>query len=632
MRKLSLLILTILLPMLANADDVEIDGIYYNLDAENKTAVTTKYENYNSIEVVIPESVNYDGVTYTVTSIGAHSFYSLPDLISLTIPSSVTSIGDQAFCYNHDLSVVVSEITEPFAIGADVFYNYWGEFTQATLYVPEGTKAKYEATDGWNLFKNIVEGIPPSQMNIGDTFTRKNIDYVVIGTDPLEVQVGGGTYEKQGTYYYNTGDINIPAIVIGNDKEDYTVTAIADYAFHSCRIASLSIPNTVRKIGLYAIIRCKNLSAIKVDEGNQFYDSRDDCNALIETNTNTLIAGCKNTVIPNTVTSIGYGAFEGAEGLTSITIPNSVTYIGQDAFEGCKSLTSVTIPNSITIIEDFVFKDCNSLTDIKFPSALTEIGSYAFYECRSLTSLFIPKSVISIGVEAFSFCSNLTSIEVEEGNPRYYSQEKCNAIIDTKYANITLDEGCMNTVIPDIVQTIGVYAFSGRNGLTSISFPNSVKLIQIGAFYMCRDLTSVTIPNSVIQIERKSFMFCSSLTSVVSEITEPFAIDDNTFAGEWDADAKRYSPPSATLYVPFGTKEKYQAAEGWKLFENIVEMEPTVEPGDVTGDGKVNGTDIQAVINVITDEEYIEGADINKDGKVNGTDIQEIINIIIEEK
>ena len=128
-------------------------------------------------------------------------------------------------------------------------------------------------------------------------------------------------------------------------------------------------------------------------------------------------------------------------------------------------------------------------------------------------------------------------------------------------------------------------------------------------------------------IEHHAFFGCSSLTSVVSEITEPFDIENSVFAED---NAGNYT--KATLYVPKGTKARYETAEGWKLFENIVEMESAVKPGDLTGDGKVNGTDIQAVINVITDEEYIEGADINKDGKVNGTDIQEIINIIIEEK
>ena len=128
-----------------------------------------------------------------------------------------------------------------------------------------------------------------------------------------------------------------------------SVTSIGDYAFKGCSgLTSVTIPNSVTSIGNYAFSGCSGLTSISVESGNTHYDSRNSCNAIIETSSNTLIAGCKNTVIPNSVTSIGDYAFSGCSDLTSVTIPNSVTSIGNYAFNGCSGLTSITIPNSVT--------------------------------------------------------------------------------------------------------------------------------------------------------------------------------------------------------------------------------------------------------------------------------------------
>ena len=145
---------------------------------------------------------------------------------------------------------------------------------------------------------------------------------------------------------------------------------------------------------------------------NSKYDSRNNCNAIIEKSTNTLIAGCKNTIIPTSVTSIGGSAFWGCTNLTSIDIPNSVTSIGEQAFRDCKGLTSVTIGNSVTSIGDWAFMGCSGLTSIDIPNSVTSIGKQAFYECSSLTSVTIGSGVTSIGDKAFNGCSSLTSIDI----------------------------------------------------------------------------------------------------------------------------------------------------------------------------------------------------------------------------
>ena len=144
-----------------------------------------------------------------------------------------------------------------------------------------------------------------------------------------------------------------------------SVTSIGQYAFADCSgLTSITIPESVTSIGIYAFWRCTGLTSIKVAAGNTKYDSRDNCNAIIETASNTLIAGCMNSTIPNSVTSIGMHAFCECTGLTSITIPSSVTSIGDNAFYGCWSLTSITIPNSVTSIGHWAFEGCEALKRI----------------------------------------------------------------------------------------------------------------------------------------------------------------------------------------------------------------------------------------------------------------------------
>ena len=164
-------------------------------------------------------------------------------------------------------------------------------------------------------------------------------------------------------------DYGIKTVTIGDG-----ITSIGDYAFYSCRglteltlpnsVTSIGNPNSVTSIGNSAFGGCSGLEKITVDGGNKRYDSRDNCNSIIETGTNTLIVGCKNSVIPNSVTSIGDGAFRGCSGLTELTLPNSVWSIGEYAFQGCSGLTELTLPSSVTRIGKNAFSDCSGLEKI----------------------------------------------------------------------------------------------------------------------------------------------------------------------------------------------------------------------------------------------------------------------------
>ena len=314
------------------------------------------------------------------------------------------------------------------------------------------------------------------------------------------------------------GPLTFAGCMVGEVSLPGTITSIGEAAFENSALTSIDIPAAVTSIGRWAFTGTPYLERIHVDEGNHVYDSREDCNAIIETATNTLVQACKNTVIPASVTTIGEYAFGGDLGsfgvhlpevytlpatvtticdfafrecnMRKVNIPNSVTSLS-NTFNGCTSLSSINIPNSVTNLYQ-TFYDCSNLSSIVIPNSITSINDSTFNNCTSLTSINIPSSVTSISNTAFIGCSGMASITVDANNTTYDSRDSCNAIVKTSDNKLIF--GCKNTVIPSSVMTIGDNAFNSCTGLNSFSIPASVANIGTAAFSCYNNCFTECVP------------------------------------------------------------------------------------------------------------------------------------------
>ena len=362
-------------------------------------------------------------------------------------------------------------------------------------------------------------------------------------------------------------------------KGPNSITSISYYAFNGCSsLTSITIPNHITNIQSNPFLSCSSLATIIVESGNPIYDSRDNCNAIIETATNTLITGCQNTTIPNSVTSIGNSAFCGCSSLTVIAIPENVTSIGSSAFDGCSSLTSITIPNSVTSIGDYAFGWCSSLTSINIPENVTSIGDGAFSGCSSLNAIYCYVATpLHISARTFSDSYNKAILFVPCEAILQYSQDKMwNRF---KYINCIGDElpqtgNCIyyttsdgNIVNPYKTDKFGTSIISSNtyeNGRGTITFGGFVRSIGDSAFYSCHRLTSITIPEYVTSIKNASFYNCSLLYSITCLSTTPPSAYD-TSRPNWHS----FQNYDATLYIPCEALEAYKEHDVWGQFTDI---------------------------------------------------------------
>ena len=456
-------------------------------------------------------------------AISRSSFGSCSYLRKVIIPSSLSVYGERPFESCNRLVSVISRIQSPFAINQNVFCNGWTYdennvqvFTKsdATLYVPIGTKSAYQEFDGWNMFADIVEG-EPLEATFGD------LNYVCNPSFKSATVVGRVSSE--------TSIITIPG-TITIDGENYSVKSIGAGAFQGNNIESVIISSGVETIGKNAFVSCWKLN--------------------------------------------------------KVVLPSTINMIGEYAFDGCGSLSTVISKiGSPFEISDNVFGTNPSCT-LYVPE-----GTKSAYQSADGWKLFaeiiegepLEATVDGLKYMYLTLSKTATVLGRADSEKRFITIPTKVPIDNVDYDVKAVGAGAFrdcdidSVIISSGVETIGRNAFNYCWRLQKLELPSTLKSIGEYAFYECNNLKKVELPASLNIIEKYAFFYCSNLSIVISKIQSPSVIDNSVFASGWsyyEDGVEKYPKPSATLFVPNGTKSAYQNTDGWNMFEEIVEGEP----------------------------------------------------------
>ena len=551
--------------------------------AVNRTVASGK-------DIEIPTTIEYKGIPYAVTEIGAWAFNNCYN-INITIPASVVSIGEQAFSYCYNNSVITVEYTDLSVVSVKENTFDGASENNAILKVPEGTKSLYENATGWNKFssqniKEIVKGTSKvvtietagtlatkisaeekfriSELTITGPINGTDVrliremagnDYQGRVSDGIleKLDLSGATIVAGGNKYLETNEI------VASSGNSYWLNSEVDYVtrdneigelfFTACeKLKELKLPAKVTSIGHGAFAMMRSLRAIELPA------------SLTSINRGNLFSQCGN-LTTLTITAGGiYSSPEGSNaimkgkelvlGIGTTIIPDDTETIGEGAFDNGGITGKVILPASVKHIGHEAFANCNGLTEVSLPDGLLSIGNMAFV-WSGIQKLNVPASVNSIGTQIVAGCHSLETLTVDGQNEKFDSRNNCNAIILS--AENKLLHGCKTTVIPTTITSIGEYAIT--------HLYSDVEDVQL------------VIPTGVTSIGEGAFMY-SFYESVKSQITKPFKIDANVFK-EISSDA--------VLHVPTGCKSLYEKTDGWKdTFSQIVEMSDEIVANDVT--------------------------------------------------
>lgn len=702
----------------------------------------------------------------SLTMIGGRSFSGCTSLKSINLHEGITIIGESAFrrCTSFNEVTIPESVTimcsDAFNMCSGLKTLNWnakhctgkpyngGYYVEPIDELPANIEVINFGEHVEYIPSGFLQGTNIKSVTIPDMVTHISSD-AFMNCQSLEEVTIGKSFKYNGDSYYHLrlflvcdniksltwNAVNYESfgtITIGNSAniENFSigncVERIPAGLVNGSKIQSITIPASVTLIDNGAFLDCANMKSIVVEQDNATFDSRDNCNAIIETATNTLLVGCKNSFIPNTINMIGGFAFTRCTELTTINIPNSVVSIGtnkeyygsydQGAFNGCTGITSLIIPNSVVTIGKNAFKRCPNISYLKLSESLKEIGEGAFTHCARLEDVTLPASLRFIGREAFhdtglksisipdsvvvetdAFASTaIESISVansamlmgewvfgetpwEESQPeeglvyagtavyRHNGVAPAGTIVTIPEGSTGIageafsgDEevdgdyecrgGIIRVEIPNSVRYIGHFAFKrcvdlesvsmgngieviGRSAfssakkLTEVVMPNSVKEVKEYAFSRCSSLTEVTIGSGTKVIEKGCFSECDALTKIYCLATTPPTIESASYDYEECFDERAYT--EAVLFVPKGSEAAYMLADKWKRFIHIVGIDVHTDACDVNGDGVVNISDLNNVINDILAGKGDSSMDVNGDGSVNISDINVIVQTIL---
>ncbi len=620
---------------------VVFDDIYYSYNAENNEATVIGVFK-DLTEVRIPYSIILNGTNYTVTTIGEGAFQNATSLTTISIPSSVTSIGDNAFDGCNSLMSVTVAWETPIVINSTVFPNSGN----ATLHVPSGSESAYASADCWKDFKTIAEPIVFADNAVkalclanwdadGDGVLYMDEAAIVTDLDSVftdntdittfdELQYFTGlTSVGERAFYYCS---NLTSIVIPDN-----VTTIGNRAFYVCSgLTSLHISANVTIIEDRAFAYCSGLESIVVDDGNTVYDSRNNCNALIKTSNNTLLIGCKNTVIPSGVKVLAEGAFRGCTELKNIEIPEGVTTIGASAFRGCTGLESVTLPSTISSIGTYAFSafdEVYNLTTVTVGMTNPVTIASSVFPNRANSTLYVPKGCRN-AYKAANYWKEFKQIieigetvvitDISDMDNAFYMDEKSvvpgnRYVLPIKLKNSQLVMGYQF----DLELPEGVSFALDNNGRVIATMSDRGNGFSIGknkrSDRVCRFVV-INASNNVLTGE----------DGVVMNVTVDVA--DDMAAGAYGIVFKNGE---------LTTKEDNAVSS--VLLQNVTAPLNVVAAllGDVNNDGKVSVTDAVAIIGCVLGNEntnFLEvAADVNCDGSITIADVVSVINLILND-
>lgn len=417
----------------------EIDGVHGTGDSVKvsvvQDSINTGFHLPDSV-LHVPASVIHDGRQYGVRAIKRGGLSGCSCIKKLIIDEGIKVIENESFngCFNLESTTIPATVD---SVGNDLF----SECERLRKITVDRKNPVYDSRKGCNA---IIE-------------TKENL-----------LLVGCQTTVIPSSIVCIVPDAFVGCLGLTEMRIPEGVERICEDAFVDCPdLTSIYISSTVHHIGQSIFRNCPRLARIVVDEKNEEYDSRNNCNAIINTPDSTLVVGCCKTVIP--------------EGLKEI---------GQRAFSYCSKLMQIVIPDGITYIADFAFEACSNLQFISLPQSLEYIGMYAFNRCASLDSIYIPRDVYKICRNPFWGCTSLRSIVVDTENKAYDSRQGCNAIIETE--KNCLMAGCVGTVIPDGIREISEMEFSTLP-LTKIFIPKSIEKIGHEAFRYLPSCVSIQV-------------------------------------------------------------------------------------------------------------------------------------------
>lgn len=465
--------------------------LYFNVVGNGEVVVASGENVYGSL--LIPETVVMPSTSmnYTIVGISNSAFRNCVGLISVEIEAPIRSIGEYAFLGCQSLT----SINIPNSVSTIENYAFYecGSWT-GVLEIPSSV-----VTIGMASFcgcSSLSGIILPETVSSIPSFAFSNCSSITTLELPSSITTIGGN-----AFQYCE---HLSSISLGE-----SITSIEGGAFYGCTsLSSVVIPASVSHVGNMVFVDCSSLSSITVDSNNEVYDSRDSCNAIIETATNTLLYGCQSTSVPDGITRINDDAFNGHSQLTAISLSNSVESIGGEAFKNCVGLTSITLPDNLISIGGWAFYGCEGLQNITIPNSVVSIGGNAFNSCANLEYVTIGKSVEIIEGQAFKDCVKLLTVN--------YNADSCLNVGGSHGSPVFENCDCFSNLnIGENVRGIPANIFKQCNGLQIVDIPSTVSVIGKESFEESRNISKLILGSGLTYIGDNAFKGCISLEDVV---------------------------------------------------------------------------------------------------------------------